>query len=150
AFGNPLEGKEPPAGYECESCIDVYYLAKIASLRSGFDISNQSIFNSERFGTTTLDYGYSFQKESVGKGDGVKYSQDDIQNNRTHRDGDRYESSVFLQAKWSPIDWLSLELGGRYSWFKVHDNNANWVEDTKKYKNITLFGDDGSSLGDVR
>jgi len=150
AFGNPLEGKEPPAGYECESCIDVYYLAKTASLRSGFDISNQSIFNSERFGTTTLDYGYSFQKESVGKGDGVKYSQDDIQNNRTHRDGDRYESSVFLQAKWSPIDWLSLELGGRYSWFKVHDNNANWVEDTKKYKNITLFGDDGSSLGDVR
>ncbi len=149
-FTNPREDNESPEQHDCESCVDVLYLAKTESKRIGFDLSNQSVFTSEQYGTTSLDYGYSFQKESIGPGDGVNYSQEDIEKNRTYRDGDRYESSVFLQAKWSPKDWLSFELGGRYSWFKSQDNNAFWTEDMQKYKSIILFAEDGSRLGNAR
>ncbi|TMN74785.1 hypothetical protein CWB85_00015 [Pseudoalteromonas sp. S1727] len=148
-FTNPREGKDAPEQHDCESCVDVLYLAKTESLRTGFDISNQSIFTSADHGTTSLDYGYSFQKESIGKGDGVNYSQEDINYNRVYRDGDRYESSLFVQAKWSPKDWLSFELGGRYSWFKAQDNNTYWTEDKKKFKTIYLFAEDGTRLGQI-
>ena len=149
-FTNPREGQESPEQHDCESCVDVLYLAKTESLRTGFDISNQSMFSSTDFGITSLDYGYSFQKESIGKGDGVEYSQEDINYNRVYRDGDRYESSVFLQAKWSPKDWLSFELGGRYSWFKAQDNNTYYVEDAKKFKTVFLNAEDGTRLGQTR
>ncbi|PCK33585.1 TonB-dependent receptor [Pseudoalteromonas piscicida] len=149
-FGNPLEGKEFTGDHECEACVDILYLAKTQAQRTGVELSNQSLFSFADQGILTLDYGYTFQKEDVGPGDDVHYSQTDLQTNRKHRDGTRYESSLFVQSKWAPTSWLSLELGGRYTWFRVNDHNAYWEEDTKKYQVIQLWDADNNSLGEAR
>ncbi|MEM5552873.1 TonB-dependent receptor [Pseudoalteromonas neustonica] len=145
-FSNPREGNERPPTHDCESCVDVLYLAKTESLRTGFDISNQSILQGTDYGVISFDYGYSFQKESIGPGSDVQYSQEDIDTNRFHRDGDRYESSVFLQTKWSPVDWLSFEAGGRYSWFRVQENNDYREEDVRRFKEIFLLKQSDETL----
>lgn len=90
--------------------------------RWGIDVSNQSIMPSA-VGDFTFDYGLSYQNESIGPGNKIKISQNDLNNNRFIRSGERQEFSAVGSVKWDINDRFSVNAGGRYTYYKTEDNN---------------------------
>lgn len=72
----------------------------------GSDLSNTSAF-STGLGEVALQYGLAYQNEATGPGR-------DVFSGIPARQGERYETSVFTNGKWSPTNWLQLEGGLRY------------------------------------
>jgi hemoglobin/transferrin/lactoferrin receptor protein len=72
----------------------------------GTDLSNTSAF-STGLGEVALQYGLAYQNEATGPGT-TSFS------GIPARQGERYETSVFTNGKWSPTNWLQLEGGLRY------------------------------------
>ena len=77
----------------------------------GSDLSNTSAF-STRYGEVALQYGLAYQDEATGPGTSVRSGV-------PAREGERNETSIFTNGKWSPTNWLQLEGGLRY-----HENNS--------------------------
>ncbi|MDC8756367.1 TonB-dependent receptor [Janthinobacterium fluminis] len=150
-FHNPLEGKPNPGDHECAACVETLYLAKTQARRLGADLSNTSRLDT-RFGPLKLNYGLSLQNESIGPGAGVRVVDEDVNHNRTQRDGRRHEESAFVALQWQPRDWLSVDLGGRYQRYTTRDRNrmAEQLHDPRGWQWVTLYDKDGNNFGSVK
>ncbi|MBJ7311893.1 TonB-dependent receptor [Rugamonas sp. CCM 8940] len=150
-FHNPLEGKPNPGDHECKACVESLYLAKTAARRLGADISNTSLLDT-RFGPLRLNYGLSLQNENIGPGKDVQIVADDINHNRTQRDGKRHEESAFIALQWKPRDWLSVDVGGRYQRYNTRDRNrmAEQLHDPRGWQWVTLYDKAGDNIGSVK
>lgn len=92
--------------------------------RIGGDLANTSRFES-RYGDFTLDLGGSFQLEELRPQKGVVTTQDDLNANRSLREGSRQEFSLNGKLEYKPVDSLTLWGGGRYTYFHTKDHVAN-------------------------
>jgi hemoglobin/transferrin/lactoferrin receptor protein len=80
----------------------------------GSDLSNTSA-SSTRLGEVALQYGLAYQNEATGPGTSAR-------SGIMPREGERYETSVFTNGKWSPTSWLQLEGGLRYHEYNSKNN----------------------------
>ena len=152
-FRNPWQGLRPP-GESCERCIDISNLTNTASVRMGGDLSNTSLLNTVA-GALKLDYGASWQRESIGPGKGFKRTSIDARNGRALREGEREERSAFFNAVLAPTPWLSLEAGGRYSHFKTEDKRDFQTRKYQKKMDLVIYkkepnGGRGNQVGTYR
>lgn len=147
-FSNPLEGKPHPGDGDCETCVEVVYLAKNQAQRYGADLSNTSRFETS-LGPVQLNYGFSLQKENIAPSDSVKKTQEDFENNRTLRSGIRNEQSAFLNMQWQASDRLLLEAGGRYIHYSSKDRNviSTAVREKQGWQRIQMWDKDGNEIG---
>lgn len=126
-FGTPDQPMDFPSGY--------WDVAK----RTGFDISNESIFDT-RWGDVTLNYGGSYTYETLAPPDDFDELKDTVKMFEAARDGWRKETSAFVSGEWKPIEWLKFDGALRYTKTHSHDNtkqqivgpdydyaNARWV-----------------------
>src|SRR5574343_504182 len=146
-FRNPQQGKPQPGWDENDPAwLDARYRVKTAATRSGADISNSSLLRTAA-GAFKLDYGVSLQRERTGPGKGMVVDLDDINHNRTVRSGQRDEHSAFFKLDWAANDWLSLELGGRYSRFASQDHNvqATAHHTEQRYRTIDVYQGEGDA-----
>ncbi|MQA37658.1 TonB-dependent receptor [Rugamonas aquatica] len=150
-FHNPLEGKPNPGDHECQDCVESLYLAKTQARRVGADLSNTSQLDT-RFGPLRLNYGLSLQNENIGPGKDVKIIDDDINHNRTQRNGKRHEESAFLALQWRPLDWLTVDAGGRYQRYGTRDRNrmAEQLHDPRGWQWVNLYDKAGDNIGSVK
>ena len=146
-FRNPQQGKPQPGWDETDPAwLDARYRVKTAATRSGADISNSSLLRTAA-GAFKLDYGVSLQRERTGHGKGMVVDLDDINHNRTVRSGQRDEHSAFFKLDWAANDWLSLELGGRYTRFASRDHNvqATAHHTEQRYRTIDVYQGEGDN-----
>ncbi|WEK06025.1 MAG: TonB-dependent receptor [Candidatus Devosia phytovorans] len=83
----------------------------------GTDVSNTSRF-SVFGGDLALQYGGSYRSEDTAP------SKDAPASAIQPRNGSREESSVFINAKLNPTDWLELTAGTRYHSYEAQNNTA--------------------------
>ena len=95
-----------------------------ADRRIGGDLANTSQFDTN-FGDLKLDVGGSFQVEELRPQKGVVTHQDDINANRSLRDGSRQEFSLHSKLEYQPVDRLTLWGGGRYTYYRTKDHVAH-------------------------
>lgn len=146
-FRNPQQGKPQPGWDETDPAwLDARYRVKTAATRSGADISNSSLLRTAA-GAFKLDYGVSLQRERTGPGKGMVVDLDDINHNRNVRSGQRDEHSAFFKLDWAANDWLSLELGGRYTRFASRDHNvqATAHHTEQRYRTIDVYQGEGDN-----
>lgn len=132
-FRNPRQGKPNVWDHECESCVDLLYLAPTQSQRSGFDVSNQQQWQTA-VGAVQLNYGWSWQREALAPADSVHYSLEDRQNNWLLRDGHRVEQSLFTAVNWAPTAAFSAQFGARYQRFQNVDHNERLEAQKRPYQ----------------
>ncbi len=146
-FRNPRQGKPNVWDHECESCVDLLYLALTQSQRSGADVSNQQQWQTA-IGAVQLNYGWSWQREALAPADSVHYSLEDRQNNWLLRDGHRVEQSLFTALNWAPTTAFSAQFGVRYQRFQNLDHNARLEAQTRRYQllQFSRLQADGSEL----
>lgn len=92
--------------------------------RIGGDLTNTSRFESS-YGNFTLDLGGAFQLEELRPQKGVVTTQDDLNANRSLREGSRQEFSLNGKLEYKPVDSLTLWGGGRYTYFHTKDHLKN-------------------------
>jgi hemoglobin/transferrin/lactoferrin receptor protein len=91
--------------------------------KTGFDISNTSVLDAG-IGQVTLQYGGSYLYETIQPSvEEFTYPQYALRS----RDGWRQEASAFVAAEWSPLDWLKLDGGLRYTAAHAYDNSLSTV-----------------------
>ncbi|NBF06272.1 TonB-dependent receptor [Pseudomonas sp. Fl5BN2] len=95
-----------------------------ANRRTGGGLANTSRFETD-YGDLKLDLGSSFQLEELRPQKGVVTTQDDINANRSLREGSRQEFSFNGKLEYKPVDSLTLWGGGRYTHFHSKDHVAN-------------------------
>lgn len=136
-FRNPRQGKPNVWDHECESCVDLLYLAPTQSQRSGADVSNQQQWQTA-VGAVQWSYGWSWQREALAPADSVHYSLEDRQNNWLLREGHRVEQSLFTELKWAPTAAWSAQIGARYQRFQNVDHNERLAAQTRRYQLLEL------------
>ncbi|RMH90739.1 TonB-dependent receptor [Lysobacter pythonis] len=100
------------------------------SVRRGLNISNQSEIDTG-MGMLMLDYGASLQKENLQPLPGQSTDEGDRNANAGFalfsgdRDAKRKESSAYVSAEWTPLDWLKFNGTLRHSRFSSYDRNSN-------------------------
>lgn len=131
--------------------IQYEYRSDTQAQRLGFDISNTSKLDT-RAGAMKLNYGLSWQQEYIGPGDDIVITQTHIDNNKYLRDGDRQEASAFASLEWAIQPWLTLDVGGRYTYFNTQDNNVRSEQrvNPNGWKNLFLFNNENYRIGTVR
>ncbi|PHM35719.1 TonB-dependent receptor domain-containing protein [Xenorhabdus innexi] len=77
------------------------------------------------YGDLSFIYGASYSHETIGF---PKEESFNANSSDAFRDGWKNEYSAFANAEWKPLDWLTLDGGLRYSYFKSHDNNPIFPE----------------------
>jgi hemoglobin/transferrin/lactoferrin receptor protein len=82
----------------------------------GVDVSNRSRFFL-RQGDLDLDYGLSYRGEDTR---GSRYTPE-LEGWNTPRDGFRHEAAGFAKGAFTPIDWLTLNAGLRYTHYWSED-----------------------------
>lgn len=82
----------------------------------GAEVSNRSRFFLDQ-GDLQLDYGLSFRAEDTR---GSRHT-DALEGWNTPRDGARQEIAGFVKAAFTPVDWLTLEGGLRYTHYWSED-----------------------------
>lgn len=99
------------------------------TLMWGIDVSNRSRIYPERGGELELDYGLSFIRQDVRLG---RYA--DLMSIVPPSQGLRDEVGAHFRAKWTPLDWLTLNAGLRYSSFRasgpeqrIQVNATDWI-----------------------
>lgn len=147
-FSNPREGRPNPGDGDCESCVEIAYLAKNQAQRYGADFSNTSRFDTQ-LGAVQLNYGFSLQKEDIAPADSVKIVQEDVDTNFTLRSGTRNEQSAFLNMQWQASERLLLEAGGRYIHYSSKDRNviSTPVREKSGWQRLQMWDKDGSTIG---
>lgn len=100
------------------------------SVRRELNISNQSEIDTG-MGMLTLDYGASLQKENLQPLPGQSTDEGDRNANvgfalfSSDRDAKRKESSAYVSAEWTPLDWLKFNGTLRHSRFSSYDRNSS-------------------------
>lgn len=92
--------------------------------RTGFDISNESLFDT-RWGDITVNFGGSYTYETLAPSPDLPNSDDGSTLNA--RDGWRKESSGFISAEWKPLDWLKFDGALRYTKTHSFDNSLTRI-----------------------
>ncbi|WP_265532876.1 TonB-dependent receptor [Pseudomonas saponiphila] len=95
-----------------------------ANRRTGGGLANTSRFATD-YGDLKLDLGGSFQLEELRPQKGVVTTQDDINANRSLREGSRQEFSFNGKLEYQPVQRLTLWGGGRYTHYRSKDHVAN-------------------------
>ncbi|WP_272657640.1 TonB-dependent receptor domain-containing protein [Providencia sp. PROV086] len=96
-------------------------LSDIRADRYGVNLTNRSTFES-RFGEFNLTLGGSFQHEDTGPNSPIL--KENLQKNRFLRSGVRKEYSLSSSLEYKPVNWLTLQVGGRYTEYNVRDRNS--------------------------
>ncbi|WP_025127919.1 TonB-dependent receptor [Pseudomonas sp. PH1b] len=117
-----------------------------ANRRTGGGLANTSRFETD-YGDLKLDLGGSFQLEELRPQKGVVTTQDDINANRSLREGSRQEFSFNGKLEYQPVDSLTLWGGGRYTHFRSKDQVAHATarreEREHRYVTVSKPGDYG-------
>ncbi len=120
-----------------------------ADRRIGGDLANTSRFETG-YGDLKLDLGGSFQTEELRPQKGVVTTQDDINANRSLRDGSRQELSLNGKLEYLPIDRLTLWGGGRYTYYRTQDHvtHSQGVREDRevKYLRVMKPGTNGNMM----
>ena len=74
-------------------------------------------------GKWQLVTGADYKRERVKPQKGVEIDLVDKHSERVIRDATRWEGSLFSNLEYTPVEALSLRVGGRYSKFENHDHN---------------------------
>lgn len=110
-----------------------------ANRRTGGGLANTSRFETG-YGDLKLDLGGSFQLEELRPQEGVLTTQDDINANRSLREGSRQEFSFNGKLEYKPLDQLTLWGGGRYTHFRSKDQVAQATarKEVREHKYVTV------------
>ena len=91
----------------------------LAAVGKWTKVGGSEISNAARFATSVgefvLEGGASYLNESTGP------TADSASLIPPTRDGERWETSVFGQTQWVPVDWLRLDGGVRYQEYETED-----------------------------
>ncbi len=96
-------------------------LSDIKADRYGVNMTNRSTFEN-RLGEFNLTVGGAFQYEDTGPNSPV-YEQN-LQKNKFLRSGVRKEYSLSSSLEYKPVNWLTVQVGGRYTEYDVRDRNS--------------------------
>ncbi|GAB1439986.1 TonB-dependent receptor [Providencia sp.] len=96
-------------------------LSDIKADRYGVNLTNRSKFES-RIGEFNLTIGGAFQYEDTGPNSPVL--KENLQKNRFLRSGVRKEYSLSSSLEYKPVNWLTVQVGGRYTEYNVRDKNS--------------------------
>lgn len=133
-------GPEKPESTRALTGDKDYTLAHLDNQRWGATVANQSKFDTG-LGKLTLDFGGGFTNERLHPDKEVIITEDDWNQNRFFRDGERKEGNFSGKVTLQPTEKLSVHLGGRYIDFSSQDNNriATPNKVMKQYKNIVFL-----------
>lgn len=96
-------------------------LSEIRDTRYGLDFTNKSEFSND-YGDFNLTVGGAYLYQRTGPDS--KQTEKNLNNNRFLRSGVKSEYSFVANLDWKPIDWLTLQAGGRYINYHVRDRNS--------------------------
>ncbi|MDH4989341.1 TonB-dependent receptor [Aquamicrobium lusatiense] len=104
--------------------VDSYSRVPVDTYMAGAEISNTSRVDAG-YGELTLTYGGSYLLEDTRPLDDTNWY--------LPQDGRRHEASAFAQFAYSPLDWLDVQGGLRYTAYRTRDRVS--------YKNFPQFED---------
>ena len=117
--------------------------------RIGGELANTSRFDTQ-YGDFKLDLGGSFQIEELQPQKSVVITQNDINANRSLREGSRKDFSLNAKLDYKPVDELTLWGGGRYTYYRTKDHvphaTAQREEREMRYVNVIKPGSYGNML----
>jgi len=99
-----------PAGYRVGSQTTMW----------GLSLDNRSVFDIGS-GSFDLSYGFAHKNEDVHE----RPYTSEIEN-VAFRNAEREETSIYAKLAYSPLDWLTVNGGLRYSHFKTRDRNLSY------------------------
>ncbi|WP_244423595.1 TonB-dependent receptor [Nitratireductor pacificus] len=103
----------------------------------GIDVGNKSRLSTQ-YGDVTLDYGLSYTDQRTAPS---AYTTELTGPYVPH--GNKKEFAAFVKADWKPLDWLTVDGGLRYSYYKTEDDRPD--APSARYKNAGTRSDGGLS-----
>lgn len=116
-FDQSTEQRPDPQSEEYKQGL----LSDIKADRYGVNLTNRSTFEN-RLGEFNLTIGGAFQYEDTGPNSPVL--KENLQKNYFLRSGVRKEYSLSSSLEYKPVNWLTVQVGGRYTEYHVRDRNS--------------------------